>query len=149
MQRQSGGSDCGLFAIAFATALCSSDNPHGLSYHQVKMRDHLHHCLTTERMASFPSSEKPRRWGQHRLTTKKDMNVYCTCCLPWFKADNSRGGQIQCHMCWEWHHQQCENIEDCAFNQPKLYLWHCAAGTSVLSYCTAIKFCCLLSVLSL
>lgn len=28
VKHQSGGSNCGLFAIAFATALCSSDDPH-------------------------------------------------------------------------------------------------------------------------
>ena len=34
VQRQVGSSDCGLFAIAFATSLCSGLDPHTLKYDQ-------------------------------------------------------------------------------------------------------------------
>ena len=45
VQHQAGGSDCGLFAIAFAVALCFGLNPSKLIFEQSKMRDHLLHCL--------------------------------------------------------------------------------------------------------
>ena len=34
VQHQSGADDCGLFAIAFAEALCSGDDPHTMSFDQ-------------------------------------------------------------------------------------------------------------------
>ena len=44
-QHQVGGTDCGLFAIAFAAALCFGLNPYKICFHQDKMRDHLLLCL--------------------------------------------------------------------------------------------------------
>ena len=35
VQWQSGGSDCGIFALAFATSLCSGQDPTTTSYDQV------------------------------------------------------------------------------------------------------------------
>ena len=51
------------------------------------------------------------------------------------KADNSRCGLIQCHMCQEGHYQLYENTEDCVFNQPKTYV-------SVILYCLHLCFSC-------
>ena len=48
--------DCGLFAVANATALCIGDDPTSLVYNQDEMRDHLLSCLETETMAVFPHS---------------------------------------------------------------------------------------------
>ena len=45
VQWQSGGADCGLFAIAFATALCFGHDPSKLLYHQQSMRHHLVNCI--------------------------------------------------------------------------------------------------------
>ena len=60
-QRQSGGADCGIFSIAFATALCQGIDPHGCSFSQTQMRAHLHHCLEQGNLTIFPPSKKPRR----------------------------------------------------------------------------------------
>ena len=45
VQQQSGGSDCGLFAIAFATCLCESQNPSLVYFCQKQMRSHLMSCF--------------------------------------------------------------------------------------------------------
>ena len=45
VQMQSGGYDCGLFAIAFATALVLGEKPGGFLFDQQKMRAHLIKCL--------------------------------------------------------------------------------------------------------
>ena len=37
-QRQTGASDCGLFALAFATALCAGKDPHKCSFNQNRMK---------------------------------------------------------------------------------------------------------------
>ena len=45
VQQQSGGSDCGLFAIAFATCLCESQNPSLVYFCQKQMCSHLMSCF--------------------------------------------------------------------------------------------------------
>ncbi len=41
VQHQSGGNDCGPFAIAFAVALCAGKDPHSCNFDQKSMRSHL------------------------------------------------------------------------------------------------------------
>ncbi len=45
VQRQSGSSDCGAFAIAFAFALCSGLDPHMASLNQAELCQHLLSCF--------------------------------------------------------------------------------------------------------
>ena len=45
VQRQVGGSDCCLFAIAFAASLCVRKDPHTERYAQAEMRQHLARCF--------------------------------------------------------------------------------------------------------
>ena len=44
VQRQQGYSDCGLFAVAFATSLCGGEDPTKISYVQHSLRSHLISC---------------------------------------------------------------------------------------------------------
>ena len=46
VQQQMGGSDCGLFAIANAAAVCNGKDPGTLVYNQKQMREHLRKCLS-------------------------------------------------------------------------------------------------------
>ena len=61
VQRQSGGSDCGLFAAAFAEALCRGEDPHLMSFSQHHMREHLQGCSEKGYLSAFPAADKPRR----------------------------------------------------------------------------------------
>ena len=131
VQRQCGGADCGLFAIAFATALCFGQDPYRLSFNQQKMRNHLMECFKIGEMSPFPPAKEQRRLARHRLMTKKEVKVYCTCRLPWMKTDDSRGGMIQCSKCSEWHHQLCLSISDSAFIELTTQHWFCTACMSV------------------
>ncbi len=54
VQQQQDGNDCGLFAIAFATSLCTSQDPSRVRYHQASLRNHLRECFIDENMTSFP-----------------------------------------------------------------------------------------------
>ena len=56
---QCGGSDCGLFAVAFATALALQHNPE--HYHFV-LRIHLLRCFQDGKMTMFPYN-RTRRAG--------------------------------------------------------------------------------------
>ena len=54
-QQQTNGSDCGVFAIAFATGLVFGSNPQNLNFDIAKMRPHLVACLQAGLMSQFPS----------------------------------------------------------------------------------------------
>ena len=54
-QQQRNGSDCGVFAIAFATSLVFGSNPQNLNFDITKMRPHLVACLQAGLMSQFPS----------------------------------------------------------------------------------------------
>ena len=54
IQQQKGGSDCELFAIANATALCHGTDPSCIVWKQSEMRKHLHYCITQGQLDLFP-----------------------------------------------------------------------------------------------
>ena len=118
VQRQVGGSDCCLFAIAFAASLCVRKDPHTERYAQAEMRQHLARCFEEKKITSFPNSDGRRRLGRHRIINRKKVDVFCICRLPWDKYDGKRGPLVQCVLCKEWYHQKCLNIDQDILNQP-------------------------------
>ena len=58
VQMQAGGSDCGLFAIAFATALALGKQPGQYRFDQTKMRQHLCKCLESRKIKLFPYTKQ-------------------------------------------------------------------------------------------
>ena len=57
VQKQPNFSDCGVFAIAFATSLCFNIKPDNLKYKIPLMRPHLRKILETETLVHFPCYE--------------------------------------------------------------------------------------------
>ena len=55
VQKQENNSDCGLFAIAFATCLTFHINPENVIFDCSQMRNHLKKCLTSGKMELFPT----------------------------------------------------------------------------------------------
>ena len=55
--KQVGGTDCGVFAIAYAVDALRGNEPQNIRYNQSKMRDHLIHCFETGKITSFPKYE--------------------------------------------------------------------------------------------
>ena len=53
-QQQQGGDDCGLFAIAFAEAICRGVRPELLRFDQSQMREHLLSCFRNQKLTPFP-----------------------------------------------------------------------------------------------
>ena len=53
-QRQKGDKDCGLFAIAFATAIAFDENPVKKRFKQESMRTHLAACFHCNKITQFP-----------------------------------------------------------------------------------------------
>ncbi len=56
--QQVGSADCGLFAIAVATALASVSDPTQIIFHQSEMRQHLADCLEKNNIVPFPVKTK-------------------------------------------------------------------------------------------
>lgn len=54
VQQQLNGSDCGVFAVAFATCLVYGCNPQDFMFHIPQMRPHLLECLKAGEMRLFP-----------------------------------------------------------------------------------------------
>ena len=54
VQRQLNGSDCGFFAVTFATCLVYGTNPQDFMFHIPQMRPHLLECLKAGEMRPFP-----------------------------------------------------------------------------------------------
>ena len=103
MQLQKGGSDCGLFAIASATAICNGQSPENIQFDQSQMRPHLLKCLEDKLLMPFPSTIAPRR--RPRITSCGRIHVYCTCRLP-----DEGQKMVQCTSCTRWYHCDCMKI---------------------------------------
>ena len=110
VQRQRGLSDCGLFAVAFATSLCEGEDPGAINYIQHAFRSHLTECLEQQKMTAFPRQVRSRK-KQNRIEEQEIVPVSCVCRLPetarmtvcagckeryttesvWLQRDRSRG----------------------------------------------------------
>ena len=53
-------SDCGVFAVAYCTALAHDQDPSKFIYKQESMRKHLELCLSNKRMEPFPIIRQTR-----------------------------------------------------------------------------------------
>ena len=74
----SGSIDCGVFAVAFATSLCTGDSPATITYHQPSLRRHLMECLERQTITPFSGVKKKST----RLRYSERFRVYCCWCQP-------------------------------------------------------------------
>ena len=98
VQMQSGGYDCGLFAIAFATALVHGEQPGRFLFDQDKMRHHLLKCLQEGELTPFPV--KKTRRNACRVKSWDTIEVHCVCRMP----EVSGVEMIECSNCKTWYH---------------------------------------------
>ena len=63
VSKQSGSSDCGLYAVANITHIAFGDDPSLVIFNQSKMREHLLKCLEEQKMQSFPILKKLQTSG--------------------------------------------------------------------------------------
>ena len=114
VQRQSGLSDCGIFVIAFATALCMGIDPYTLNIDQNKSRIHLLKCFEQKNISAFPLTERPWRITGKRVATTKTVKLFCVCHMP-YKKDDLATPMAQCFKCMKWYHQRCVEISSIIF----------------------------------
>ena len=115
VQQQTGITDCGLFAIAYAVEVCLGRNPEEAIFAQERMRQHLNECLLSGQMRAFP------RAAEDCIPRPKSgvvsVELFCLCKLPaQFDTD-----MISCDLCNMWFHCSCVDVD--ASNAPKY--WEC------------------------
>ncbi|XP_065656055.1 uncharacterized protein LOC136081804 isoform X1 [Hydra vulgaris] len=119
-QKQSGGLDCGLFAIAVATDLCYNHDPSIKCYKQELMRDHLLKCFSDNHLTPFPIETSERK--EKKQSKPINLPLYCICRLP----DNKEEKMVKCDNCKEWFHVSCLSIPKTIFeNSDHSLHWHC------------------------
>ena len=111
VQHQYGGSDCGLFALAFATALCAGIDPTACTFKQELMRDHFLSCINKGQMEQFPIKQSRR--AITRPVKIDTIDIHCHCRMP----EHSQDRMILCNgRCKQWYHDTCEHIEEHIWN---------------------------------
>ena len=115
VQLQNGGCDCGLFAIAFATALANAIESGNCFFKQDLMRTHLYKCLMEEKMTMFPL--KPRR--TNRLVKSEDtIELFCACRMPEIPP------MVEYYKCNNWYPVSCVSVPQKALDDSSIE-WIC------------------------
>ena len=115
-QQQQNATDCGIFAIAFATDLCHGIDPVRCNYSDGnELRHHFLKCLQEGIISPFPKQSIA-----NRKPLLKRMNIYCKCRLPYIlehKKKKEISGMaddikmIYCDCCQHWFHLTCVNVK--------------------------------------
>lgn len=128
-QSQNDGYNCGVFAIAFATALAFDEDPSRLIFDKALMRNHLKQCLHLRKINPFPTIDSHRgvkktigETSCHGRVQPFSVDVHCICRLTWRIEQN----MITCHICNAYYHLRCVSLNDDVPIQKKKG-WMCSA----------------------
>ena len=102
---QGGSYDCGLFAIAFATALAHGMDPVECFFDQRKLRRHLYQCLVAGKLTPFPQAAN--RPASKRAVVQDEIEIHCHCRMPELK----NVAMIECCFCLKWFHVLCDDVD--------------------------------------
>ena len=102
---QTNGNDCGLYAIANATALAFGRDPSKEQYIPNKLREHLIQCLENKEMRPFPAAKGT---SKRRKAIKKieNLQLYCVCKMP-----DTHTNYFLCDQCSDEYHPDCLGLD--------------------------------------
>ena len=122
--KQRGSTDCGLFALAFATSLCHEELPSERKYIQGDLRAHLSSIfeLNNPSVKPFPSSNR-QKTPTNIIKKKMIIAIFCYCRLP------EEGNMIECCQCSEWYHEECEVVDQAVWENEETD-WVCKKCSS-------------------
>ena len=115
VQKQNGGCDCGLFAIAFATALANGIQPGHCFFNQDAIRRHLYKCLMEGKMSMFPQKQ---RWTSRLVKSEDSIELFCICHMPEIPP------MVECSQCSNWYHVSCVCVPQEALDDSSIE-WIC------------------------
>ena len=98
--KQTGSTDCGLFALATITHLTLGKDPLTVIFDQKQLRGHFATCLEKGEVNSFPVLQQRR--PANKVIKIEECTIYCHCRLP---DDGSE--MVCCDTCQEWFHTRC------------------------------------------
>ena len=125
---QPNSSDCGLFALANASALASNLDPVSCNWNVQEMRGHLYNCFETGRLAPFPF--QPRKVSiSRKVVRSKSEDVFCVCRLP-EEPNDEFIPMVQCFTCQEWFHETCIKVNAAALKT--VLKWKCMDCNNML-----------------
>ena len=106
VQQQTGGSDCGLFSLAFAKTLCDTEDPREILYNQEEMRNNLKASFEDNQLIEFPSLNKNRCHGHY--LNQVTITLHCVCRRPILQTHD----MIACKFCSSKFHPKCVSYFD-------------------------------------
>jgi hypothetical protein len=99
--------DCGLFAVAFATELVYGKDPVLCNFDCAAMRLHLLEILEAGVVQRFPCTKQRRVPIGSRVRKTIREQIFCQCRMP----NNKDKAMIECSNCKKWYHKGCEGID--------------------------------------
>ena len=118
VQQQTNSTDCGVFAIAFATSLLNGMDPTRMSYDPSSLRKHLLKCLQSGHIDPFPLTDQTVRRCKSSI---QSIEVFCSCRMP--TSLEEREDMMDCSSCGGLFHRNCANIPPSAFSNGTF--WTC------------------------
>lgn len=115
VQQQSNLSNCGVFSVAFAYALCKGHPPELCMFNEGRLRSQLYASLTKN---SITFSIKTRESEAQANVTKTAVPVYCVCRTAHYKEL-----MVQCCSCQQWYHPTCVDIPKTVIGTDEV--WQC------------------------
>lgn len=115
VQQQSNLSNCGVFSIAFAYALCKGHPPELCIFNEGRLRAQLYASLTKN---SITFGMKTRESKAEAYVTKTAIPVYCLC-----RTAHYNELMVQCCKCQEWYHPTCVDIPRTVIGNDQV--WQC------------------------
>ena len=101
VQQQPDSSNCGPFAIAFATHESFGQDPRRAVFDVAGMRTHLLQCFEAKKISPFPTLEI---CTTIHLSELEVFRVYCCCRMPLTQEDELQ----TCNVCSERFHAACQ-----------------------------------------
>ena len=98
---QTNGNDCGLYAIANATALAFRLDPSKEQYIPSKLREHLIQCLEDKEMRPFPTAKGTSK-RRRALKKAERLQLYCV-----FNMPDTHTNHFLCDQCTDEYHPEC------------------------------------------
>ena len=121
--KQSGATDCGLYAVAIMSSLALGKDPCSTVFKKEDLRTHLQSIIEKEQITEFPYTQ--RRKVKSRILRTEVFDVYCNCRMP----DNG-SKMVCCDNCNKWFHGTCVEYTD---NRKNWYCTECSGTTGQLT----------------